>query len=38
MDLLYEYIDLTLINKLHGPVNYIGVTCVYNGHLFYTLL
>ena len=29
----------TLLNKLHGPMHYkIGVTCVYNGLVFYTLL
>ena len=32
-------IDLKLRNKSHGPMHYkIGVTCVYNGHVFYTLL
>ena len=37
--LLYENIDQILPNKLHGPMNYkIDVTCVYNGHVFYTLL
>jgi len=37
--LLYENIDQILTNKLHGPMHYkIGVTCVYNGHVFYTLL
>ena len=36
---LYENIDQPLPNKLHGPMHYtIGVTCVYNGHMFYTLL
>jgi len=36
---LYETIDQILPNKLHGPMHYkIGVTCVYNGHVFYTLL
>jgi len=36
---LYESIDQILLNKLHGPMHYkIGVTCVYNGHVFYTLL
>jgi len=36
---LYENIEQILPNKLHGPVHYkIGVTCVYNGHVFYTLL
>jgi len=34
---LYTNIDLKLRNKLHGPIK-IGVTCVYNGHVFYTLL
>ena len=35
---LYKNIDLTLRNKLHGPVHYqIGVTCVYNEHMVYTL-
>jgi len=37
--ILYTNIDLKLRNKSHGPMHYkIGVTCVYNGHLFYTLL
>jgi len=37
--LLYMNIDLKLWNKLHGPMYYkIGVTCVYSGHMFYTLL
>jgi len=32
-------IDLKLRNKSHGPMHYIiGVTCVYNGHVFNTLL
>ena len=32
---LYTNIDLTLLNKLHGPMHYkIGVTYVYNGHVF----
>jgi len=36
---LYKNIDLKLQNKLHGPMHYkIGVTCVYIGHRFYTLL
>jgi len=36
---LYTNIDLKLRNKLHGPMHYkIGVTCVYNGHVCYTLL
>jgi len=35
---LHENIDLTLLNKLHGPMHYkIGVTCVYNGHMFFTI-
>ena len=34
---LYENIDQILTNKLHGPMHYnIGVTSVYNGHVFYT--
>jgi len=37
--MLHFNIDQKLQNKLHGPMHYkIGVTCVYNGHLFYTLL
>jgi len=33
--LLYENIDQILLNKLHGLMQYkIGVTCVYNGHVF----
>ena len=36
---LYESIDQTLPNKLHGPTHHKkGVTCAYNGHMFYTLL
>jgi len=36
---LYTNIDLKLQNKLHGPMYYkLGVTCVYNGHVFHTLL
>ena len=36
---LYEKIDQILQNKLHGPMHFtIGVTSVYNGHVFYTLL
>ena len=36
VDILYEDIDRS---KLHGPMHYkLGVTCVYNGHVFYTLL
>ena len=34
---LYMNIDQTLTNKWHGHCK-IGVTCVYNGHMFYTLL
>ena len=38
-ELLYVNIHLKLWNKLHGQVHYEkGVTCVYNGHMFYTLL
>jgi len=38
VDLLYTNIDLKLQNKLHGPMHYkIGVTCVYNGYVFYTM-
>ena len=37
--LLYENIDQIQPNKLHGPMYYkVGVTCVYNGHVFYPLL
>ena len=37
-NLLYTDIDLKLRNKSHGTVHYkIGVTCIYNGHVFYTL-
>ena len=36
---LYENIDQKLPSKLHGTMHYrIGVTSVYNGHVFYTLL
>jgi len=36
---LYENIDQTLLKKLHGSMHYkIGVTCVYNEYVFYTLL
>jgi len=36
---LYENIDQILQNKLYGPLHYkIGVTCVYNAHMCYTLL
>ena len=35
---LYEDIDQTLPNKLHGQTHdKLCVTCVYNGHVFYTL-
>ena len=37
---MYENINQILPNKLHvhGPMYYkISVTCVYNGHVFYTL-
>ena len=37
--LLYENIDQILPNRLHGPMQHkIGGTCIYNGHVFYTLL
>jgi len=37
--ILYANVDQILPNKSHGPMHYnIGVTCVYNGHVFYTLL
>ena len=36
---LYTNIDLKLRNKSHEPMHYkIRVICVYNGHVFYTLL
>jgi len=36
---LYTNIDQTLLNKIHEPTYCkIGHTCVYNGHVFYTLL
>jgi len=36
---LQTNIDQTLPNKLHGLSHCkIGVKCVYNGHVFYTLL
>ena len=37
---MYENIDQIRPNKLYRPMHYkIGVvTCVYNGHGFYTLL
>ena len=38
-NVLYMNIDQTLPNKLHGPTHCkIVDTCVYNGHVFYTLL
>ena len=37
--ILYMNIDQTLPNKSHGPTHCkIGDTCIYNGHVFYTLL
>jgi len=34
-----ENIDHILLNTLHGLMHYkIGVTCVYTGYVFYTLL
>jgi len=37
--LLNTNIDQTLPYNLHGLIHYkIGVTLVYNGHVFYTLL
>ena len=36
---LYENIDQILLNKIYGLMHYkIGITCVYNGHVFYTML
>ena len=36
---LYENIDQILLNKSHGPMHYkIGVTCIYHGHVFFTLV
>jgi len=36
---LYENIDQTIPKKLPGTMHYkIGVTGVYNGHVFYTQL
>ena len=36
---LYQNIDQILPNKLHGPMYYkIGVTCVYNGQVFCTVV
>ena len=38
-NVLYTNIDLKLRNKKHGPIHYKpGVTCVYNGHMLYTLV
>ena len=35
----YTKFDLKLRNKLHVPMHCkIGVTCVHNGHVFYTQL
>ena len=35
---LYTNIDQKLQNKLHGPMHCkISVTCVFNGHLLYSL-
>ena len=32
-------IDLTLLNKLHELLHYkIGITCVYNRHVLYSIL
>jgi len=37
--ILYRNVDLKLENKKHGIMHYkTGVTCVYNGHVFYSLL
>jgi len=37
--ILYEHIDQILPNKLYGPMHYkIDVTCVYNEHVFYTVV
>jgi len=39
IQVLHDKIDQTLLNKLHGPMHYkISVSCVYNEHVFYTLL
>jgi len=39
MYMLYGNIDQLLPNKLHGQMHYeIGVACVHNGHLLFTLL
>ena len=36
-EVLNTNIDLKLLNASHGPMYYkIGVTCVYNVHVFYT--
>ena len=38
-EVLYGNIYLKLWNKLHGSMHYkIGISCVFNGHVFYTLL
>ena len=35
---MYKNNDLKLRNKLYGQMHYkIGVTCVFNGHVVYTL-
>ena len=37
--ILQENIDQTLLNKLYRPMHYkVGVTCVYKGHVLYTML
>ena len=37
--ILYGNIDQTLLNQLHGPTHCkIGDTCIYSGHVFYTLV
>jgi len=37
--ILYEIIGQLLPNKLHAPQHgTLGVTCVYNGHVSYTML
>jgi len=39
LQFLYTNIDWKLPNKSHGPIHYkIGVSCVYNRHMVYTLL
>ena len=38
MSILHTNIDLKLRNILHGPMHYkIGVACLFNGHIFFTL-